>query len=284
MPLELVQAQFDVVKPAARKMARARADRHRIRLGDALQPRREVGGLADDRPSFRHDFADQVADDDFPRGDAHAHRQAGGLVSAAGTAYAADGIDDREAGVHGALGIVLVRLRVAEIGHDAVAAEFRHPAVVAADLRRDERLVVSNDVAQVFRIEPGRQRRVADQVAEHDGELAALGDCIAPRFGDAGCRRIRSERGAARPAKPGFRRVRATAGGANDFEPGTAPLAEADAVAVIELAIPAVHVRSGLPGDSFARTSCDSASSASQGTATPDPSPASIAAADRRRP
>jgi hypothetical protein len=87
----------------------------------------------------------------------------------------ADRFDEREGGADGALGIVLVRPRIAEIDEHAVAHVFGDIAVEPCDRLGDAFLIPTDDVAQILRIEPSRQRCRADQVAKHDRELAALG-------------------------------------------------------------------------------------------------------------
>ena len=43
-------------------------DHDRVRLGQGLQPCREIGGFTDDRLFLRRTFADHIADYDQPRG------------------------------------------------------------------------------------------------------------------------------------------------------------------------------------------------------------------------
>ena len=50
-------------------------DDHRARLGRTLQPRREIGRVADHRLLLRRAFADEIADHDQPGGDADARLQ-----------------------------------------------------------------------------------------------------------------------------------------------------------------------------------------------------------------
>ena len=59
---------------------------------------------------------------------------------------------------------------------------FGDEAVVARDRARTGVLIGADDLAHILGIEPGRQRRRADEVAEHHGQLAtfcsiALGQC-----------------------------------------------------------------------------------------------------------
>ena len=88
-----------------------------------------------------------------------------------------------------ALGVVLVRLRPAEIGEHAVAHQLGDSALVAGDLARHRLLVGENDLAHVLRVEPLRQLGRADEIDEHDGELPPL------------CAGIRGGRPAAQPCR-----------------------------------------------------------------------------------
>ena len=78
-----------------------------------------------------------------------------------------DGLDDRKPGPDRAFGIMLVGLRIAEIGEHAVAHIFGDEAAVARDRRRAAFLIGGDDLAHVLGIEPRRQRGRADKVAEH---------------------------------------------------------------------------------------------------------------------
>ena len=94
-----------------------------------------------------------------------------------------------EPGPDGALGVVLVRVRIAEIDEHAVAHVLGDEAVVAADRVGDAAVIGADHLAQVLGIEPRRQRRRADQVAEHHGELAPLGLRRPRGWGLGSCRR-----------------------------------------------------------------------------------------------
>ena len=101
-------------------------------------------------------------------------RAASGSPAGAGAA-AATACDDRQAGAHRALGVVLVRPRPAEIGQHAVAHELGDVALEARDLARDRVLVGADELAHLLGVEPAGERGRADQVDEHHRELPALG-------------------------------------------------------------------------------------------------------------
>ena len=79
----------------------------------------------------------------------------------------ADCVHDIQPGPHGTLGIVLVCLRVAEIGEDTVAQIFGHMAVVAANDCRRRLLVGTHNLPHILRVEPTRECGGVDKVAEH---------------------------------------------------------------------------------------------------------------------
>ena len=90
-------------------------------------------------------------------------------------------LDDIDSRPDRALGVVLVRLRIAEIGEHAVAHVFGDEAAVARDQRRAAFVIGGDDLAHVLGIEPRGERRRADEIAEHHGQLAALGDVVGGR-------------------------------------------------------------------------------------------------------
>jgi hypothetical protein len=85
------------------------------------------------------------------------------------------GFDQGEAGAHRAFGVVLARLRVAEIGQHAVAHVFGDEAALAFDGLSAAPVIGGDDGAQVLDLQSGRQRGRPDEVAEHDGKMTALG-------------------------------------------------------------------------------------------------------------
>ena len=117
-------AEIAVLEEIADQPARAGGDDDRVRLGQGLQPGGEVRRLADDRLLLRRAFADQIADDHQPGGDADAGLQLDGF-----DIEAADGVDHAQPRPDRPLGIVLMRSRVAEIDQHAVAHVLRDKAV-----------------------------------------------------------------------------------------------------------------------------------------------------------
>ena len=162
--LDRMGAEIGVVEQLADQGAGVRADHDAAGLGQRLQAGGAIGRVADHRLLL----ADQVAGDDLAGRDADPRRERHG------EAHPADRVHQVEAGPDRPLGIVLMRLRVAEIGQHAVAQELGDVALEALDHPRAAVLIGAHDLAQVLRIETGREPGRIDQVDEHDGELAAL--------------------------------------------------------------------------------------------------------------
>ena len=70
MPLRSFGPEVLKLEQIAEKLSRALGDDNHVRLGDALQARREVRRLADDAALLRLARSDQVADHDQPGGNA----------------------------------------------------------------------------------------------------------------------------------------------------------------------------------------------------------------------
>ena len=68
-----------------------------------------------------------------------------------------------------------MRLRIAEIDQHPVAHVLGDKAVEAADRIGDGAVVVADQLAQILRVKTRRQRRRADEVAEHHRQLPAFG-------------------------------------------------------------------------------------------------------------
>ena len=171
-PGKRLRAEIGEIEQPADLPARRFADDQRVRRGQTLQPGGEVGRLADDSALLRRALADQIADRREPGGDAEPHVQ---ILS---RGQLADRLDHRQPGAHRALGIVLMRMWVTEIDQHPVAHVLGDKAVEAPDRIGDGAVILPDQLAQILRVEPRRQRRRADQVAEHHRQLPALGiDC-----------------------------------------------------------------------------------------------------------
>ena len=85
---------------------------------------------------------------------------------------------DCERRAHGALGIVLLGLRIAEQCHQSVAELFQHMAAQPAHRRRSFVEIGVDEVAPVLRVQLRGEARRADKIAEHDCDRTALGRCL----------------------------------------------------------------------------------------------------------
>ena len=83
--------------------------------------------------------------------------------------------DQLQARTYGSLGVVLVSLGIPEIQQHAIAHVLRNEAAEALHGLGDALLVGGNDLAEVFWVYPSGERCRADQIGEHDRDLAALG-------------------------------------------------------------------------------------------------------------
>jgi hypothetical protein len=81
---------------------------------------------------------------------------------------------DAEARAHGALGVVLVSDREAEVGKDSVAQELIDVPRVALDHALAGLVVDLDDLVQVLRLDGLAERGVTDQIAEEYRYMSAL--------------------------------------------------------------------------------------------------------------
>src|SRR5271166_6594374 len=103
------------------------------------------------------------------------------------------GFGDVESRMDRARRVILVRAGKAEGRQNPVAKEFRDKSVIARQHARAGVLIGVDDLAHVLGIEPRRQRGRADEVAEHDGELAPLGGVSVGQRGGRGVQRLDRE-------------------------------------------------------------------------------------------
>ena len=147
------------------------ADHHATRPGQSLQARRHVWCLANHRLLARCPLANEVTHHRLTGGDPHARLETNVRVSI----KLGDRLHQRARRAHRPFGIVLVRLRPAEVGQDAIAQELGDVAFEPADDLGARRVIGPHHIAQVLGVEPRRQLRRADQVAEQHRQLTALG-------------------------------------------------------------------------------------------------------------
>src|SRR6516225_289726 len=169
--LDLDRAEIAIVEQIADQTARARGDDDSVRLGQSLQTGSEVGCLAHDQLFLRRALADQIANDHEPGGDADARLQRDGT-----DIEAADRIDNAQPRPDSMLCIILMRARVAEIDHDAVAHILGDKAFEPYNDFSDGAVIGGDNLAQILGVKACGELGRADQVAEHHRQLPALGN------------------------------------------------------------------------------------------------------------
>jgi hypothetical protein len=170
-PLEIAAPEILELEQAAHQASTPRVDDDPARCGQRLQSGGPVRRLADHRLLLRSALADQVADHDQTGRDPGAHSQR----RAVARAELSDPGGQIEPGPHRPLGVVFVRLRPAEIREHTVAHVLGDMAVPALHYFSAALLILPDQLAQVLGIEPCRERRRADQIAEHHRQLPPLG-------------------------------------------------------------------------------------------------------------
>jgi hypothetical protein len=164
--LERVRASLLGDEEARDLALNPRRDQNRAGLGQRLHPRRDVGDVPVNLARRVHHCRTGFETD------------AGGKFRLAGTRVLAVELSqctlDCECRAHRALGIVLVRNRIAEQRHQPVAellgdmaAHLRHRRRRGVEIRADE-------IAPLLGIELGGNAGRTNQIAEHHGEVTAL--------------------------------------------------------------------------------------------------------------
>ena len=149
-------------------------EHHRVGRGQALETRGQVRGVAQGQV-FVPSTAAHLPHHDEPGVDPDPHREPDSLVLDEPRIERPHRRQQLQAGAHGALGIVLMRLRIAEVDEQPIPQILGDMALVALDDRRRGLLVGAHHRAEVFRVElPGEARGVG-QVTEQHRELAAFG-------------------------------------------------------------------------------------------------------------
>src|SRR3990172_5343402 len=190
----------------------ALADRPRPRLGQRLQARGQVHGVS--LGGVVHaEVVPDLADDHEPR--IHADPE-GDPLAAAPLKLVADlphGLLDRQRRFHRARRVVLQGEGRAEQGHDPVAGELVHRALVPVDLRQHHLEEAIHQVVELLRVELLGEAGEVLEVGEEDGDLLALAlqrrpgreDALGQVLGRVGAGRVELGRGGRVPARGGCR-------------------------------------------------------------------------------
>jgi hypothetical protein len=147
-----VAAEVAQTEQVAEQTARGGGDDHRPRPSQGLKTGGKVRRLPDQSVLPQRTFSAEVADHDQAGCNANADRKRFHSVRL----ESRNGGSDIERCPHGALGIVFMRTRIAEIGQYPVAPEIREEAVVTLHHASAGCVIGIHHSAHVLRIEPGR--------------------------------------------------------------------------------------------------------------------------------
>jgi hypothetical protein len=150
------------------------ADCDRIRFRNTLDPERNVRRLPQ-RQMFLADTLTDLAHHHQPRMYADAYRETNTFFLLQTALEPSHGIENAQSGVDGPLRVILMRLRPAEVYHQAIAEVLGNVGVVAFNDLGAGGLIGADDISQVLRIELAGKPGGVGKVAKHHGELAAFG-------------------------------------------------------------------------------------------------------------
>src|SRR6516162_2662010 len=131
--------------------AGAGGDDHAVARSDGLQAGSEIGSFAEHGLLGSGAYGDRIPDHNHTAGDADTTTDFESLDRS----KRGHRRSDVEPRAHGAFGIVLVRLRIAEIDENAIAHEFRYETIITGDAARDLMLIGVNQALQNFEVECG---------------------------------------------------------------------------------------------------------------------------------
>ena len=169
--LDRVRPQFLTGESSLDQAPGGGADHDRVGRGEALEPGGHVRRVAQRQPFLATATAHRAHDHQAGM-DAHPDRQLDPALGHEALVQPSHGLHHAEGGAHGALAIVLVRLRVAEVDEQAVAEVLGDVPLEALDHLGAHALVCAYHLAQFLRIQAGGEGGRADQVAEEHGEVA----------------------------------------------------------------------------------------------------------------
>src|SRR5208282_5649778 len=127
-------------------------DKNRIRLGGGLDARRAVGDVAEDLRVF----AVALDNHDLSAVNTQPHGELQFVAPGELAITLFDRVQNGQTGAGRAFGVVVMRLRPAEVGHDSVAEKLGDVAAEAYDLKADGGLIVGDNFAPFLRIQSTR--------------------------------------------------------------------------------------------------------------------------------
>ena len=173
-PLEGQQAQILARKIALHEAPGRLTDDDRVRGGQPLQPGRDIRGVPQ-RQLFLPPARPHGTDHHQSRVDAQAHRQSYALLRCQPGLEGGQGVEHPQPGPHRPLGIVFVRLRIAEVHEQAIPEVLGNGALKALDDGGAGGLIGADHLTVIFGVElPGQACRL-HQVTKQHRELAPFG-------------------------------------------------------------------------------------------------------------
>ena len=169
-PFKLLGTAILDHEPARDQLLHRGGNHHRVGLRGRLDPRGDVGCIAEDLGPFTA----ALAHDHRAGLDSDPHRKLHPVFTGQPSVQRRDLVDDRQPGTHRARGVVLVRLRPAEVHHQPVAQVLGDVPAEAGDRRGGCALILRGDRAPVFGIQASCYFGGTDQVREQHRQVAAL--------------------------------------------------------------------------------------------------------------
>ncbi len=165
-------------------------------LGDAQEPRREIGRVADGRIIHAEVPADR-SDHDQPGVDSHPHPELGSMGPAHVGGERLELLLDRQRRAERPVGVILVGDGRSEQRHDPVTEELIDGPLVTVDGAENDLERPIHDRVNFLGVHPLRHRGEARDVREHDGDALSLAlqgrlrseDLLGEVLGSVGVRR-----------------------------------------------------------------------------------------------
>jgi hypothetical protein len=167
------ESEIPVLEEPAKKAPGAVTNDHSIWLGQSLEPRRKVGGLAHHFVFLRR-TTDRIADNHQTGGNANAHPQ----MDTNGSSQLRYRLDKTQPSMDGAFRIVLMRPGVTEIGKHTIAQISGDEAAGLVNLFSTAAVICANHLPQILWVKFCRECRRTDKVTKHNGKLATFGPVL----------------------------------------------------------------------------------------------------------
>jgi hypothetical protein len=169
-----LEAHFLQCKSPLHQSCRGSTERHGIECRQALEAGSDIGRIAHGELLLARPAA-HLPNDRQPCVQSKADRHAYPITWLHMGIEWCHGLDNGQAGMHGAHGSVFVRLWPAKVEQQAIAEVLRHVAIKRLYGRYHSLLVGAHHAAVVFRVELLRQLCGIDEIAEQHRHLPAFG-------------------------------------------------------------------------------------------------------------